>query len=370
MRVKTQYKFFTWIVLIAIGSMPLDSLARSTITVQRSYDPSEIEVTTTTEDDGNNYSKIKWNDLYSNAKPGSPELPVDYVRFIVPMYSNNFSVTVTPDGSNADIPIEGRIYPAQTPRTTSDDSPPVFLAPSSDDYVPELNRIRAEVVGDGFIDGCNHIVTVAIYPFNYNDDALELTSDYGMTIELSYDECDASDLTSTPIVPPHRSKYLNLEETVVNPDNLAEFSTTDINLDAIDYYYIITPRNLADACEDLAIWKRQKGYNVVVKVVEDIFEIPEYRVDVTTEIKDEAASLREYLKDEFEAHGAFFCLLVGDYRTSMPIRKSTCTCSWHVKKSTNPNSEYYVPTDMYFSDLSKKNRLGERNRRTYIFVSS
>ena len=81
-------------------------------------------------------------------------------------------------------------------------------------------------------------------------------------------------------------------------------------------YYIIVPDNLKDAVDDLAVRKRQKGYSVVVKTIEDICATPRYvvgghcsyRNGQTEELVDSAASLRAYLHDEFEDNGAFFCL--------------------------------------------------------------
>ena len=325
------------------------------ITVQRSYDTSTVEVENVTADDGNIYSKIKWGDLCGTGKPGAPDLPVEYVRILVPVYTNNFTVSVTRDGNDIYIPIEGRIYPGQQPRTTNATGPADFQAPDGEAYAADANMIRAEVVGDGFIDGCNHIVTVAVYPFNYNDDTMELTADTGLTLELEYDQCDVSEMTSTPIFPPYRSKYVDIESMVANPESEVIAESPEINPDAVEYYYIIAPRDLAPACEDLAVWKRQKGYKVVVKEVEEILNIPKYRIGNMIESVDSAASLRCFLRDEYKLNGAFFCLLVGDYRTSMPIRKMFCECkttSGKIAKSTNPNTDYYVPTDTYFTDLT------------------
>ena len=149
---------------------------------------------------------------------------------------------------------------------------------------------------------------------------------------------------------------IDIADFVVNPGfadiNMSKSINPNPNGESIpSYYYIISERKLLSALKDLEDWKRQKGYNVVVTAIEDIFNNSEYKVN-STDIVDEAASLRSYLSHEFDKNGSFFCLLVGDHKTKMPIRKLRKTNSSSAHEIL-PNGNNYIPTDNYFSDLSK-----------------
>jgi len=128
------------------------------------------------------------------------------------------------------------------------------------------------------------------------------------------------------------------------------------------YYYIITPRNLKTPLQYLATWKAQKGYSVTIKCIEDIYADSKYAIGsrhsftngTTEEIVDSAAALRAYLKDEYISKGTYFCLLVGDYRTPMPIRYARKSSYQPYEYDKNIHGDNYVPTDAYFSDFTTK----------------
>lgn len=342
--------------------MAVQSTRAGTETTRRVYDPMAISTDAIKTDDGL-YTQVSWAGLSSTDEPGLPQLPVEYIRFLVPVYTNNFSVSLGSIAVSDGITLKNRVMPGQQPVSTNHEGDIHFTKPNNEAY-SEGTQIRAEVMDDGYLDGCNHIVTVAVHPIAYSDKEGKLTVASSMYVILSYDECGEDEVNGTPILPPHRSKYLDLESLVVNSQRLnsAKYAmTNEWKPEEPEYYYIITSRGLVPAFDDLARWKRQKGYHVVVEAMEDIYQrFPvgsEHRcrygcVTHSVQIVDSATSLRTYLQHEYMAHGAFFCLLAGDWNTSVPIRKAyrpKCNVNDEIQNPDNPN---FVPTDNYFSDLT------------------
>ena len=332
----------------------------------RTYDTSALRSEGVTAE-GVQYTRLSWEGLEMTA--GEPELPVEYVRFLVPVYTTNFTATVSGVTHGSALQTMYRIYPGQEPVTTNHEGPVPFTAPLESAYTLTL-PVRAEVVSDGFVDGCNHIVTVAVYPTTYSPTNGTVMPASRLTVTLNYDDCTAADLKDTPIFPPHRSRHIDVGGMVVNAQRMSsrQYAPAPAPLDTMsDRYYIITPRSLAASFRDLAAWKRQKGYDVVIKPIEEVYEEYPYGEGQThscqfagggthsVEVVDEAASLRTYLQDEFSRHGSFFCLLAGDYHTNMPIRKAVWKYGnddHRLPPYPHDNGEYACPTDNYFIDLT------------------
>ncbi|GEM_PF-1334515 len=324
------------------------------VTVTRTYDTSAITLGTETAPDGTRFQSIGWPGLDCTAETGAPQLPVEYIRLMVPVYSNNFRVTLQSATGAYQLPLQSKVIAGQIPQISDGSPAPEFTYPDGAAYTAA--GANARVVSHGYIDGCNHLVTVAVCPVAY-DGGTGATAYGSVTVRLDYDECTEAGLEgSRPLFPPHASPYVDVAGMVANTPDVARFRAARLP-DATkgkyaDWYYIIVPENLEHAVGDLALWKRQKGYNVVVKTIESITATPKYAVNSSVEIVDSAASLRAYLKDEFKSHGAFFCLLVGNDRTSMPIRKAYDVKKDSLYKYFN-NEVHAVPTDSYFSDLTE-----------------
>ena len=334
----------------------------------RTYDTSALCSKGVTAE-GVQYTRLSWEGLEMTASPGEPELPVEYVRFLVPVYTANFTATVSGVTHGSALQTMYRIYPGQEPVTTNHEGPVPFTAPLESAYTLTL-PVRAEVVSDGFVDGCNHIVTVAVYPTTYSPTNGTVMPASRLTVTLNYDDCTAADLKDTPIFPPHRSRHIDVGGMVVNAQRMSsrQYAPAPAPLDTMsDRYYIITPRSLVASFRDLAAWKRQKGYDVVIKPIEDIYADSRYAIGGTFTVggREEsivvsAASLRAYLAGQFQEYGSYFCLLAGDYRTPMPMRK---VYKSEYKYSdfeyySNYNGYNFIPTDNYFSDFTSEWKLG------------
>ncbi len=350
-----------------------------TETALRVYDINSLMVTPT-EAEGTSYSKVEFDGLYASQEVGTPELPVEYIRFIVPTASKGFSATATVTGRTITRRLPSRLWPVQHPIPANGRNIPGFAAPMESAYTSG-STVRAEVIEDSFIDGCNHVVTVAVYPVSYSDVNLTVKAASQIEVKLSYTVCSVAELDTKPIFPPVPSSHFRMEDIVVNSVSVPAYSPRrTVSIDTIPkYYYIITPKNLEPAFRHLATWKGQKGYNVTLKCIEDIYATPRYAIGRTCvfangtseEIVDSAASLRAYLKDEYIARGTYFCLLAGDYRTPMPIRRvrnysSESECKY--THNVNPCGENYIPTDNYFSDFTTKWNLTKFPKETVFSV--
>ena len=141
-------------------------------------------------------------DLDLTSQPGAPTLPVKYVRFSVPYNAANITVNASRDYTS--LSRYGlRVYPVPQPIPTDGsvqgELPMVIDSTiyNTDAYWPAS---VAELVSDGFYLGDNRVITVAVYPIQYNpmntflrfNTEIELTISYtlGATPPLSaMDSC-------------------------------------------------------------------------------------------------------------------------------------------------------------------------------------
>ena len=341
-----------WLTALLLTFIVSTAYASSkSIYAERVYDVSGMTHIPILSPDGIRYEKISWNSMRMNETQGEAELPMEYIKFLVPTFSNNFRVSLTSFDNAEPVQLSAPIQPVQTPQKSDGSDAPAFIHPGID--YKSVSSPTAKFIGDGFIDGCNHIVTVAVYPATYDSTNNRMNVFRNVTVRLEYDLCGESELTSSiPIIHSNASDLFNIDELVVNPSDRKSFSLRRITSEAPiqKSYYIIVPTHLAGYVTDLYLWKKQKGYDVKIQTIEKIVNDSRYAVNPDKGIVDEAASLRAYLKDQYEEKGAFFCLLVGNSRTPMPIRKA---CLSSIAYDKNNNGDQALPTDIYFSDLTQ-----------------
>lgn len=306
--------------------------------------------------DGELYLRPQYIEAEPTGEPGEPELPVKYITVSVPYNATNFTVNAQALNPQT-LQLQHRVYPAQTPRITSDTSPEAFTEPdpaiySADSFFPQKT---AEIVNEGFYDGCNHVITVAIYPLRFNPvrRQLQLIRQINLTVNFTL-----TGINTMPVKPVIKNVRTNesfeyVRSLVVNPNQVETFAPAAI-LNAPPYgimnaytyyeYVIVTAEELIPAFDIFIAWKRQKGYNVHIEAIEYILADPRFaNGDEISGINDDAGKLRAYLKYYYENHGTRFVLLSGDY-TNMPIRMGY----------GKVNDTYYgeIPTNLYFSDFN------------------
>lgn len=327
------------------------------------------------------FSVIKAKAAYANTEVGTPELPVYYVQFIVPVLSKNFRAEITPLGQEQFYSLVYRPLPVQAKECTDSVGNVVFNAPLMASYnaQPQYNVVKKH---DNFINRCEHIVTLEVKPIKYDNTDISITTCNRFGVTLFYDKCTAAELKETPIYAPEGTVDFKLKEFIVNPEKYTEYTQHRPPTDNSRKYIIVAPQNLVESVSDLALWKKEKGYDVIIKTIEEILSSPSYTIGSTKvfnsgneQIVDSAASLRAYLKEQYEKAGSYYCLLVGDSRTTMPIRRVMTTVippdqSPNHPYTYNPNGDNYTPTDNYFSDFTTKWILAkEGNQRVYSLNS-
>lgn len=284
----------------------------------------------------------------------------------------------------------------------NDTTPVVITLPDTAAYYSGTTypTQAAWVVEEGFLEGENHIVTVAVMPFQYVHSASSdlIAQKRTVTVKLRYDLSDT--LAMYPIV---RNDSLLREEgyqltrsMVVNPSQVKTYAPSHINAgfdslnivqggiggDGINWidptpnlpdppdptviditgiktyemfehgskfpYVIVTTNELSHSLRRLVALKNQKGYQVKVLTMDQVmnksallkgdFAKP-MNGNFEIAYSDSAGILREFLKSMFQNHSTQYVLFVGN----VPYRY---VYNW--KGFTVCDS---VPSDIYYSDL-------------------
>ena len=352
---------------------------------------------------GVTYTTVTYGDLTNSGQPGTPSLPVDYLRFSVPANATNFTVTAL-RSINMVQTIGHLVSPCQPPRLMNDTTAWTITPPDSAIYYSGIYYPSASgcawIADEGFLAGENHIVTVAVMPVSFRNRSVglgfrrtELSLSRSITLTLQYELSDS--LAMYPIVRNdttlRNEGYRLAQSMVVNPENvqgnapLMPLPIDSINfnprggdglngrgdlipghpVDTLPYdtlpsyqmatysYLIVTTPELKNSVRRIVALKRMKGYNVKVMTMDDVLNSPFSgdgdaikQPDGTYQLVDTSAvgKLRQYLKYCFRNFGTKYILLVG---SDIPYK------SVYIKDKFN----YYnfsTPAELYYSDLNTR----------------
>lgn len=301
--------------------------------------------------DSIDYTTIEIPDFDNLCCDDAPSIPLKYIAIEVPTYSNKFNVTVTGYDCIDTIKVKQPIIPGFDPPTSTESIGRLSMNLDNKGYIDSNIEPYAIICNETFLNGSEHIVNLGICPIGYDHKKLELYIYSNIQVRLDYKECDKSELTSSPIIISNNASVIDVDyitqDTKVNESSKIGAITKGDAYTLLKNYVIIVPENLKKGINKLVSWKRQKGYNVTAISVEEILKIPQYSIGNNSRCFDKESSIREWLKSFYTAKGPFFCLIIGDYNTSAPIRKfKTTTLSL-----TDKNDNSYIPGDAYFSDL-------------------
>ena len=317
--------------------------------------------------DGEAFNLYSYPDCDHIDQTGAPMLPVKYIRLSVPY--NAKDITVTGAGSYTQSTAGRRIYPAPVPIPTdgSVTEDPALVIDSAiymaNAYWPAH---PAELVGEGFLMGEHHIVTVAVYPMLYNPVAARVRNYSRVRLTVSYT------LGGTPAnmlvrYDPELRQQAR-QEAMALVDNPGQVEAHAVPSSAVQHmmqqnpdtaswpvpgyeYMVVTTRELAPAFKRLIALKQQKGYRAGVVCVEDIVNDPLVQegdscilADGTPGfINDDAGKIRQYLKESYH-YGTKYVLFGGKATSGLPFR--------YIDGKFGHNNSDFVPSDTYFSDLS------------------
>lgn len=311
------------------------------------------------------YTLVAYDGISLMSEPGKPQLPVKYVRLMVPYNATNISVRCSYNSRHIQT-LTAKVMPVEIPRVadeTASEMPIVYEDSAVYGVNAQFPAVRAEVVSDGYFMGDNHVVTIALYPMQYNPVSGQVTYYEGLTASLSYDTGTAPANALHRYNTRARNEDLAmLADVVENPLQIQTFkaparpnnmqSDNGINPLVESYdYTIITTRELKPAFNRLIAMKKQKGYSAGAVCIEDIMQNPnvnggdsicDANKNVVSVITDSAGVIRQYLKRAFE-NGTRYVLMGG---RKVPYRYGYRTFT--TKTGTHLAQ---IPTDWYFSEL-------------------
>jgi len=346
------------------------SIAQVTHTVNFSFE--ELIVSEITGENSNTYTKLKYDELLPSDEIGKPELPIKFINLIIPIDQRVEEINLRITGEDT-IDISNPIYPNQPPLPTLigfegyefvEPDPDIYN--SDDPYPSELVKVSA----DGYYDGINHIITLAVYPVYYMPGLNKIIFNSNIEIIMEMEATDASVLNVNTRIPSNQEMYDNILASIIdNPEYIPAYRG-DHTIENTEYppgsyeYIIITSDALKNSFDKFIKWKQRKGISIGVTTVEYI--LSHYSGDLISGIYDDAGKIRQYLKDAYQS-GTVWVLLGGDY-TIVPIRYG---CDWNYDwwdgtlvpcdYQPYPNSpECYcadygahkIPTDLYFADFN------------------
>ena len=376
---KLRYHHIRWLVAVA-ALLVLPAMAQVRDTIDFDISDRTFEAITV---DGETFNLYSYPDCDHIDQTGAPMLPVKYIRLSVPYNATDITVTASGDWTSGSA--TRRIYPAPVPIPTDGsvtEDPEMVI----DSAIYMTNAFwpaqPAELVGDGILMGENHIVTVAVYPMLYNPGASRIRNYSQVQVTVSYN------LGETPAnMLVRRGGNLRLQEQqsvktlVANPEKVEQFAMSAAQIqympaigllpdsltmqDSINAgyggelesvwgdrarYLIVTTRSLAPAFKRLAALKRQKGYSVQIKCIEDILADPrvqqgdvfrDRKGNIISAINDDAGKLRQYLKIAHAYDNTQFVLLAGKPSIGLPFR--------YLAGSSIKDA---IPSDTYYTNLS------------------
>lgn len=321
------------------------------------FAPGSVVSDTVASPDGTPYLRFYAEDCSCIAEPGAPALPYRTVNFHVPLYSKDFTVEVEASTVAETRTMTIPIWPVQNPVSANDWIPGLFTAPSAEAYA--VSPPQAMVTGDFLVNGDQRVISVSVAVALPEPDTSELSLLSSVSVCLKFAQGTPDEMDFVPVSGPASANDIDLAELVVNPPAKpmnAEVESSSMTLVALpSWYYILVPEYLKEHVHDLAMWKRQKGHNVRVVTYEEIMADSSCNVVDSVASFDPESHMRNWLINEKAKVGIFQLLIVGDEKAGSPIRKFYRNDI----SSLNPESEDYhgenfVPTDLYFSDITSK----------------
>lgn len=323
------------------------------------FSADELTITNDTID-GLEFSRVNYGDLLNGGDPGEPSLPVKYLTFSVPYDAYNITVNATCSNAQENsVPLI--VIPEQEPQEISAPKNP-FTDPDMgiydiDEYFPAN---IATISNEGFLDGDNHLITVAIQPAQYNPVKSLVRLYRTVNITISYNSGNGIEqMAIKPVlkyVDNNRLQTLQrVKDMVANPTSVETFrgplaiNTFEVEPLEMFQYCVITSRELAPAFKRLIELKKHKGFDAGIVCMEDILACSEYQDgDVVSGINDDAGKLRAYLTDAYR-YGTRYVLL-GGKEPHVPIRYGRTSNS--KKADWVEKNDFVVPTDLYFSEVN------------------
>jgi|GEM_PF-2335709 len=244
------------------------------------------------------------------------------------------SITVQNISTNAALSKDELVYSG----ISTDAEGLVLDYPEAAIHMQEYNGIRAALELH-FRDDSHDYYNLYISPFieEHEKDELRMTGTISIDVESVY----SNNSSSRPRLPGNAVMRGVISQLKAGNDSGISTRSSGVRV-ANDYsespdYVIITNTELAPSFQDFILWKRALGYNVSIKLTEEIeTEFPGL---------DPEEKIREYLEQAY-IDGLEWVLLGGD-ETIVPVRKL------YSANSDEPVDDAFLhPSDLYYADLT------------------
>ncbi len=343
------------VALVALVMTAVTSATAGEIRHTLTFDPTAITFDTVTAPDGTPYVMVNAPDANYLEELPAPLMPCKVINLLMPTFCENIKVTLENVQISNPIVLTNKIL---TNRELSEWHEYGDLVTDSSNQ--DRGGWRAWIINDYLVNGKNHIVSVAVpIGFMSEQNPCILNPLLNVDVKLDYEECGPQDVDYCCIESRDSEWDTDLDTLVVNPPRFNENAvsqskaqTGSFELMPESYYYILVPESLKESVNDLASWKSQKGHTVRIHTVEEIWENPLFSDIFGEKSFDKESHIRNWLRSEYSKYGKFQLLIIGDYRTSAPIRKFRNYTSNSKEHYSWYDGENFVPTDAYFSEMT------------------
>ena len=348
----TLVKIGFWIISLLFG-FAANLFGQVSHTINFTYE--KLNLSEISGADKANHLNINYGNLQKVGEIGNPALPIKYVNLIIPSNQDVSNIKISTSNGNI-IDIYEPVFPIQRDIPTSTGFQSFeFKKPNSEVYNsdgPYPAKI-VQMIHDGYFDGSNHIITLAVYPMQYNPTKSQLVFYSSISFTL-----ESTQGPSKPLIVKNRTSSAQtiydkiLEQMVDNPQDIPSFQVKPLSnvvmqksLSQLNFYeYVVITTNALKAGFDKFLeWKRRKGIDIGIVTVEEIYA--NYTGDLISGIYDNAGKIRQYLSDAYQ-EGTVWTLFGGD----VPLRYGCgSNNTWYSDGKINENK---IPADLYFADFN------------------
>ena len=236
------------------------------------------------------------------AAPGLPLLPEATYRIVLPPAAEVTGLKIT--GNRQELPGKYQILWAQPPRPLCGSQDPVPSTPASQEVYGSDELYPASPaadVGVGFFRGYR-IASIRLRPLQLRARSRRVVawSEMTVVVELGPAEGDGPSVR----IRNQGSDIAELARITVNPEAAYEYGSPEKNRSADEPWLVITTEDLRFAFERLVNHRTAAGLPAGLRTMESIRD--------AYPGADDAAKVREAIRDAYQNHGTTFVLLGGD----------------------------------------------------------
>lgn len=301
-----------------------------------------------------NYFDISPDGLPLSIEPGMPALPFRPVAILLPQGFEAKNVTVTPSNLTEmkgeyflrpvahNIPLSFEKQLAEKRKSDAlrnGGKTPAFEYKYSGVYPAEAMSNMSVQNARGY-----RVLVLNINPVQYQAESRKVY--YYTKVVLSYELKPAKKNSMTAVVRDIESDREHVRSIVDNPEAIGGYKAVNISKKAAVDYLMVTSKALAASAEEYNLDKfskflNEKGLKTETALIEDIL--------ASSEGKDGADKLRNYLRKRYNESGIKYALLAGgsvEPNSVIPVRRLHAAFKWE-----SDNFDQLLPGDVYYCNL-------------------